>query len=910
MSLTPGTRLGPYEILAPLGAGGMGEVYRARDTKLNRDVAIKVLPELFVADPERVARFQREAKTLAALNHPHIGGIYGLEDADGVQALVLELVEGPTLAERIAQGPIPIDEALPIARQIAEALEAAHEAGIIHRDLKPANIKVRDDGTVKVLDFGLAKALEPMSAASPNVTASPTITTPAMMTGAGMILGTAAYMSPEQARGKRVDKRVDVWAFGVVLFEMLTGKLAFEGDDVSITLAAVLKSDPDWSSVPATVPPSLRRLLKRCLHKDPRERLRDIGEARIEIDCVQSGAPLEQLDESAPATAIRRAPRWRAVAVPTAIALAASLATAGIVRFTTRSQVVPPQVSRLHITLPSTASLSVDGISDDLALTPDGSRLIYVGANGTTLFVRPLDQLEPTPLVRGSALRDPFVSPDGQWVGFFDGPATLKKVPITGGPAQQVTHLASPEQGATWAADGIIVATVATTMGLQRISADGGAPVALTRPDSAHGEAAHVWPELLPGGQAVLCTVAATTGGVDAASIAVLDLRTGRLTTVLRGGSHAKYVASGHLVYAAAGSLRGVRFDLSRLAVDGTSSPVLTQVLTKPRGAVDAVVSRGGTLAYVASGTGTELARTLVWVDSHVQETPIPAPPRPYYLPRLSPNGTRVAVAVADQTVGIWLWDLARATLTRITSASTNESAPVWTPDGRRLLFNSDQGGSRTGALNVFSRTSDSTGAVERLTESPNAQAPSAVSPDGTRVIFEEYFPKTGWDVMALRFGDRQAIALVQTSFDERNGIVSPDGRWLAYEANDSGSFEIYVRPYPAISSGHWQVSTSGGTQPAWALGGKELFYIGGDGTLMRVDVSANPIWTADAPTKVLDARYVVSTGGNFLRNYDVAPDGQRFLMLKRPGDATAGPPQIVVVQHFDEELKRLVPTR
>jgi eukaryotic-like serine/threonine-protein kinase len=902
MTLSAGTRLGPYEILSLVGSGGMGEVYRARDPKLKRDVAIKVLPDSLAQDPERLARFEREAHLLAALNHPHIAHIHGIEDSSGEPALVMELVEGPTLADRMAQGPISLDEALPIARQIADALEAAHEQGIVHRDLKPANIKVRDDGTVKVLDFGLAKAFDPGASSPAGAMNSPTLSIHA--TQAGTILGTAAYMAPEQARGRSVDRRADIWAFGCVLYEMLTGRRPFDGDDVSITLAAVLKADPDWQALPLVTPAAVRRLLTRCLRKDPKDRLQAIGDARIEIGELLSGVM-----EPVAMTPIVDAPWWRRVAIPAATALAMSLATAAIVWFAVQSTIARPRVSRFVIAPTTGAAFSINVTGRDVAMTPDGSRLLYVGANGTTLFVRPLDQLEATPLVRGGALRDPFVSPDGQWVGFFDGLQTLKKVAITGGPAVLVTNeLVGLASGATWMADGTIIFADAA-FGLKRVSADGGTPAVLTRPDPTRGEARHVWPERLPGGQAVLCTVTATTGGRDAASIAVLDLRSGRLTILLRGGTHAQYSPSGHLVYSAAGTLRAVAFDLSRLTVVGPSSLVVPQARTTAGGGVDAGLAADGTLVYVAGGSLNSLARTLVWVDRQGREKPTGAPPRSYFFPRVSPDGTRIAVQVAtDQNINIWIWDLTGATLQRVTSEGADVT-PEWTSDGRRVMFSS----SLTGAFNLFSQAADGIGAFERLTESPSIHVASAVSPDGTRVILtERSSPTTGEDVMALRLdGTHQILPLVQTPFNERNGIVSPDGRWLAYEADDSGTFEIYVRPFPAVNSGRWQVSTSGGTQPLWSASGQELFYIAPDSALIRVAVATGSAWTVGAPTKLIEGRYVTNELGVFQRNYDVAADGQRFLMIKAPGgDATGVPPQIVVVQHFDEELKRVVPAK
>jgi serine/threonine-protein kinase len=879
----------------------MGEVYRARDVKLGRDVAIKILPLALRDDPERLARFEREARTLAALSHLNIAHVHGFEDSSGVPALIMELVEGATLADRIAKGPIPLDEALPIAKQIAEALEAAHEQGIIHRDLKPANVKVRPDGTVKVLDFGLAKALE---RPTPNVdaTQSPTITTPAAMTNVGVILGTAAYMAPEQARGKPVDKRADIWAFGCVLFEMLTGRRAFEEEDISTTSAAVLKGEPRWSALPAALPPGVRRLLRRCLQKDPKARLRDVGEARIAIDDVLSKTG----EESAPVPAVRPAVVWHRMAAMAVVVPATALLTGVLVWFAARSTAARPRTWRFHVTPPSAEALTINGLTRDVALTPDGSRLIYIGANGTTLFVRPLDQLEATPLIRGAALRDPFVSPDGQWVGFFDGPFTLEKVAITGGPAVPVTRLDSFEQGATWAADDtIIFATTGVASGLQRMSANGGKREVLTRPERALGEVSHVWPEALPGGEAVLYTVTASNGGLDAASILLLDLRSGRPTTLIRGGTHAQYMPSGHLVYAAAGMLRAVGFDPARRIVVGASRSVVPHVLTTSLGASDAALAPDGTLVYVTGAAGVGTARTLTWVDRQGRETPIGAPPRPYAFPRLSPDGMRVATSVIEQNPDIWLWDLSHSTMTRVTSDPAVDTNPQWMPDGRHLVFSSNRGG----ALNLFNQVADSGSLAERLTDSPNGQQAADISAGGTHVVFTEFSPTTGADVMALRVGGgHEVVPLVRTPFSERNGTVSPDGRWLAYEADDSGPFQIYVRPFPEVGNGHWQVSPSGGTQPLWSRNGKELFYVAPDGVLMRVSMANGPPASGGAPTKVLEGRYVMSVGGNFPRNYDIAPDGQRFLMIKASVvGANSAPPQLVVVQHFDEELKRLV---
>jgi serine/threonine-protein kinase len=906
LALAPGIRLGPYEIVSALGAGGMGEVYRATDTTLGRQVAIKVLPDAFAQDAERLGRFEREAKTLASLNHPHIAQIYGLEKSSGVQALVMELVEGEDVSQWIARGPIPLDEALPIATQIAEALEAAHEKGIIHRDLKPANIKVTSGGVVKVLDFGLAKLAHPdVTAGHADVTTSPTITSPAMMTGIGVILGTAAYMAPEQARGREADKRSDIWAFGCVLYEMLTGRRPFAGEHVSDTLANVLTIDPDWSALPSETPPAIRTLLQSCLTKDRRRRVAEISTALFVLEKAANLAPPSGtvLAASLPRTRV-----WWRVAALIGVAGVVALVTGTLVWFATRPDAA--RVTRTTISASGATALTLDGVARDLAITPDGSRVIYVGRNATQLFVRALDALEPVAVYSG-APRGPFVSPDGQSIGFVDGTVVLKKVAVTGGPAVMVAPLDGAFRGATWGPDStIIFATGNLTTGLQRVAAGGGTTTVLTRPDPAQGERNHSWPEMLPGGRAVLFTITARTGGLDTAQVVVLDLQTWTRTVLVRGGSHAHYVSSGHLVYAAAGTLRAVAFDVASLKTHGTPVAVVPQVMTTPFGAVDAVVAGDGTLAYVSGGaSGAGPQRTPVWVDRRGRETLIPVPPRSYLYPRLSLDGRRGALAANDQETDIWVWDLSRPTLTRATVDPGLDLYPVWTPNGRRLLFSSE----RSGARNLYWQAADGSDAVARLTDSPNTQNANSVTPDGRFLIFTETVPKTGEDVMQVALdGTRTVTPLVHSEFTERNGIVSPDGRWLAYEANDSGPFEIYVRPFPDVNSGHWPVSTAGGTRPLWAQSGQELFYAAPTSALMRVGVEHASSWAATAPTLLVKEGYVTVPGGNPGRTYDISPDGQRFLMIKEGSgtDQTAVPPQVILVQHWTEELKRLVPAK
>jgi serine/threonine-protein kinase len=911
LALTPGTRLGVYEVGVQIGVGGMGQVYRARDTTLNRDVAIKVLPESFANDPDRLARFQREAQVLASLNHPNIAHIHGLEQSAGVRALVMELVEGEDLAQRITRGALALDEALPIATQITLALEAAHEQGIIHRDLKPANIKLRPDGTVKVLDFGLAKAMESVGTAT-NVSQSPTITTPAIMTGVGMILGTAAYMAPEQARGKVVDKRADIWAFGCVVFEMLTGQRAFEGELISDVLASVLKTDPNWPALPADTPAGVRRLLRRCLEKDPRRRLQAIGEARVQIEDLLSGAPDATV---APAPLpLRVLPLWqRALPWASTGALATGLAVMLVVWAPWRPAAALPHVTRTTITTSGPAALAIDRLGRDLAVSPDGTHVAYVGNGSTQLFVRALDALEPVAIATATTLRGPFFSPDGQWVGFLDSVSLLTKVAITGGAPIPIARLDNGARGATWAPDDtIIFATTGQTTGLQRVSAAGGTPEGLTRPDHAQGEAGHFWPEILPGGRAVLFTITSQTGGRETDQVAVRDLRTGTQKVLLRGGSHGHYVASGHLVYVAAGTLRAIPFDLTRLEAHGSSVPVLQRLAIKESGTADFAVATDGTLVYVdAPSSLAANARTLVWVDRRGKEEPLAAPPRAYLQPSVSPDGTRVAVFSLDQESDLWIWDVRRTRLTRLTLDPGQDWHPVWTPDSRRIVFSSDRGG---GHFNLWWQAADGTGDAERLTTNSKVQFATGITPDGTAALFHQATPTMGPDLLQVALdGTHRVTPLVQTRFDERNGIVSPDGRWLAYQSNSSGPIEIYVQPFPNVDGGgQRQVSTAGGTQPLWSRKTKELFYVGANGTLMGVSVEAiGATWSNGTPTKLLEARYLTAGGASGGRTYDVSPDGKRFLMIKGPATDTATtPPAVILVQHWDEELKRLVPTK
>ena len=910
MTFTIGTRLGPYEILSAIGAGGMGEVYRARDTKLNRDVALKILPEAFTLDADRIARFRREAQVLASLNHPNIAAIYGFEDSGSTHALVLELVEGPTLADRIAKGPIPLDDALPVAKQIAEALEAAHEQGIIHRDLKPANIKLRHDGTVKVLDFGLAKALEPAYAGGPALTASPTITTPAQMTGVGTILGTAAYMSPEQAKGRSADKRSDIWAFGCVLYEMLTGKRAFAGDDVADTLAAVLRAAPDWLELAGDLPQQVRVLLKGCLEKDPRSRVSDIAVARFLLNEAAFSSP----GTMAPESVSRKRGERRRIAAGAAAGVLAGILIAGLTAWWLMSRTTrAPRLVRFSIPLSNQGTASPDR---HLAVSPDGTQIVYRGVlnfaqvqTGQTV-VRRLDQLEPMPIAVGGAW--PFFSPDGRWIGYFSqATGELRKVAVIGGPAVVICRYAGNPRGASWGLDGrIVFATSDTSTGLLVVSENGGEAVPLTKLDAAHG--VHHWfPFVLPGARAVLFTIATPNQAIATAQVAVLDLRTGSYRTLV-AGTQAVYTGSGHVVYASGGRLLAAGFDPARLEITSDPVPVVDRIMTFGTGAADFAISNDGTLTYVPGSGGIQsgASRSLVWVTRQGAEEPLKVPVRGYTSPRISPDATRVALDIRDsQQGGIWIWDFARETLTALTIDSQGQSQfPSWTPDGKKIIFASGRAG---GESNLYWQPADGTGTAERLTTSPHRQfAPFSVSPDGRHVPFVEI--NKGNDIQLLTLdGKRQAEPLIQTNANEINAEISPDGNFIAYQSDEAGGNQIYVRPFPSVESGKWQVSTTGGAKPTWARSGRELFYLDPDNAMTAVPIQiTGASFKPGNPTKLFRGRYY---SANNVRTYDVSPDGQKFLMISAAspaGQPSTPDANIVVVLNWFEELKRLVPVK
>jgi Tol biopolymer transport system component len=883
-----GRRFGVFEVQGLLGAGGMGEVYRARDTRLGRDVAIKILPRRLRDDREYVVRFEREARVLASLNHPHIGVVHDLEEVDGLEALVMELVEGETLAERLARGPLPATEALDVARQVAEALEAAHALGIVHRDLKPANIKRRPDGAVKVLDFGLAKPLA-------------WSTDPVDVSRPGRIAGTPAYMSPEQARGEPVDSQADIWSFGVVLFELLTGVSPFARKTSAETIAGVLSAAPDYSLLPVETRPPVRHLMRRCLERDRRRRLKHIGDARLELEEALSLATVDVFAAPHRSAANAAATAWdlrRAAALTVGGAVVGAVAGA----YWMAPRAAPSPIVRTIIP----ADALVSHTDRSLSFTPDGSSLAFIGSDARQIFVRPLHALDPVPILTTAGyIKGMYPSPDGRWLGYIENNFVLKKISIRGGAPVTVVLFDGPSRGVAWGPDDTIVfSTGAPDTGLQRVASNGGPVTVLTRPDGQRGEHDHVQPEWLPGGRNLLFTIRSARGGLDAARVAVLDLATGSTRTLLEGGYAPRYVESGHLVYAAAGALRATRFDLTRLETRGAPVELLRPVSIDPAGAVvELDIARDGTLAYLRGATSSD-RRVPMWVDRRGRETRLPAPPRNYRHPRLSPDGKRLAVDPEGGGEGdIYIWDLARpwSSALRMTIAPANDWFPVWTPDGRQIVFGSWRGG---GFSNVYLLNPEN-GSTKRLTDSPDMQVPTSIAPDSTTLIFHS-FTKS---LQALRLDGRsEPITLVDTPVEERNGEISPDGRWLAYEGESTsipGQLDIYVRPFPDVNRALWQVTREGGTFPLWSRTGGELFYMTLDGAMVAVPVEASSnAWKAGSPIELFRGRYFLRDG-SLGRQYDVAADG-RFLMFRR--ESTADVSHVVMVQNWVAELVRRTP--
>ncbi len=911
MSLGSGTRLGPYEVVAPLGAGGMGEVYRARDTKLGRSVAIKVLPDELANDPDRSARFEREAKVLASLNHPHIATLFGMEEAAGRHFLVMELVEGETLAEQIACGPLAIEDVLKVALQIAEALEAAHEQGIIHRDLKPANVKITPDEKVKVLDFGLAKLVAPADVGAPSsggsMSMSPTVTTPAM-TRMGVIMGTAAYMSPEQAKGKPVDKRADIWAFGCVLYEMLTGKLAFEGTDVSETIASVIKSDVLWGALPAGTPRALQGLIERCLRKDTRLRMRDIGDVRVTLEEliarpeIEAPAPHTSLPASSARVGRRRLP-W--VVAATVVLVAAGGAVGALWSRPPASQPAMQFSAEIGVD----ASLMID-FGSSVVFSPDGKLVAFTAKPSTggpqRLYLRRLDQLIATTLTGTEGAGDAFFSPDGQWIGFFAA-GKLKKISVAGGAAVTVAN-APDDRGGAWAEDGTIVfAQGAPGSVLQRVSSDGGTPEPLT---SLDGEINHRWPQVLPGERAVLFT--ATVG--EGANIVLQPLPTGPKKVLQRGGHYGRYVPSGHMLYVQDATLFAAPFDLDRLEVVAQPIPILKGVANATNRGAQYSLSETGSLVYVPGATGND-EFVVQWMERSGKTQPLQTTNARYGTFRFSPDGDRMAIDIYSQLpADIWMYELARDTMSRLTSDPAEDREPVFSPDGKTIAFASRRGDGTT--PNLYWQRSDGTGNPQRLTDSRNSQFSSSWHVSGKFLAFGEQRPNTKTDILILPVeGDGASgwksgkpWVFLESPFNEQEAIFSPDGNWLAYESDESGRDEIYVRPFPG-PGGKWQISTAGGEFPLWSRNGKELFFRTADQRIWVATYAAvGNSFRAEKPRLWSEATLAERRSPR-TRNFDLHPDGQRFAVLQTAQSPAASKvDKVVFVLNFFEQLRRMAP--
>jgi serine/threonine-protein kinase len=858
-ALAPGRHVGSFQVMSLLGSGGMGEVYRARDTVLNREVALKVLPRELALSPDRAARFEREARTLAALNHPHIAQIYSLAAADEVRALVMELVEGETLADRIARGPIPIDEALEIARQIADALNAAHELGIVHRDLKPANVKVRPDGTVKVLDFGLAKALHPGQSGVDSASS-------ALTGGRPIVIGTPAYMSPEQARGDAVGVQGDIWAFGALLYEMLTGRSSFGRKTTAETLAGVLELQPDYSALPVSTPPLARRVIQRCLEKNLSRRMQDIGDVRILLEDALAGST-----EDGPAprpSRITRRVAWIAAGVAAGVLAGAAL-------WLTRTESdTGKRAAPIHVVVP---------FLERPATFPFGQRYLAISADGSTialaglrrLWIRRFDQKDGVSVETGPASH-PFFSPDGEWIGLFTETALIK-VPSEGGSPAVVTGVTDRPAGAAWRADGTIV--YATSEGLYEIPANGGERKLVARPDRARKEDLYAFPQFLPGGRSIVFTLV-SQDPAQAPQTVMLDLTTLDRKVVVTGSS-ARYLAGGQLLYAADSGLHAVGFDASsgRVTSKPTSFSDVALDVAPDNGAANFAVSDTGTLIFAPlPRTGL---RALVWLTREGHREALPLEPQNYGYAMVSPEGSRIAVERTTRgNRDIWIVDLKRMSQTQLTDGPTEDMLPVWSADGTRVFFASR----RLGNFDVYSQAADGASPARVEFAAPEFQVPIAATPDRRHLIVLDRYR----DLFLLDFArPAQLQPLLQSRFAEWLADVSPDGRWLAYESDESGKqFEVIVRSFPDVADRRVLISVGGGRYPRWGpKGSNELFYVHSDGTMMAASIRFSPTFELGPSRKLFDWR---KPGSNVSgRIYDVGPDG-RFLVTEDATETTS----------------------
>ena len=927
MSISTGDQFGSYEIVSTLGAGGMGVVYRARDTRLRRDVALKVLPAFHASSLDRMARFEREAVALAALKHPNIGAIYGLQDIDGTPALVLELVEGETLADRLTRGPVPLDDALAIARQVASGLEAAHERGIVHRDIKPGNIQLLPDGAVKVLDFGLAKLVEPGDVTPvAALEASPTVTSPAVLTGAGVVLGTAPYASPEQVKGQATDRRSDVWAFGCVLYEMLTGTRAFPGGDVTDVIAAVLKSDPDWNPLPANTPLAISTLLRRCLRKERSRRLADIADARIEIEDVLAAPP------TAPDTRAHNGTLARVAAILTVLA-----------SLTTAVWALWPSAVSAPMSAPSPL-LRVDPGADvvfgpstglsQLALSPDGTTLAFAAQPQVDaprqVYVRRLHELDARPLPGTDGANNLFFSPDGTWIGFASQ-NQLRRVPLAGGTVTPIAPVSGPA-GATWLPDDTIVYQPFSLGGnLKRVPAAGGTPVDVTR--RAAGENIHRWPQGLPGGRSILFSVARAGVG-DEGEIVVQSLETGERRTVHRGGSHARYLASGHLVFVRNATLFAALFDLDSLALTSDPVPVVSGVSSNGvEGTAQYTVSDSGVLAFLPSRATPDGGLPIHWLDSTGQTSRLFPELLSWGTPRFSHDGQQLAVTIGDTRPGgvgtdIWVIDIKRGLRTKVTQDPGSDVVPIFTPDDSGVIFASTRHG---GPSNLYWKRADGIGEAYRLTTSPSVQFPASVHPSGGWIAVQQGVPPEPSQVVfvpirsengRITVTGEKPLVLAGGNFRLVQPAFSPDGRWVAFVSNESGGYTVFVRPFPALDH-QVHVSIDRAADPRWSRTSNDLLF-----TLMPESIRSTGAIVGHAGGRIMAARYRVvngrfesdvprpwsdgevaftPVGAQIGGNVDLHPDGRRLAVASPVAKTAAatGNEQVVMMYEFFEEIRR-----
>ncbi len=879
MPLANGSRLGPHEILAPLGAGGMGEVYRARDTRLDRTVAIKVLPAHLAANPELKQRFEREARTVSSLNHPNICTLHDIGRQDGTDFLVMEYLEGETLAARLAKGPLPLKQALRIAIEIADALDKAHRKGVIHRDLKPGNIMLTKLSS-KLMDFGLAKSKPLGAVEEAALTQDP-------LTGQGMILGTLQYMSPEQLEGKEADARSDIFSFGAVLYEMLTGAKPFAGKTQASVISAIMEHDPaPLSTLQPLAPPSLERLIATCLAKDPDERWQTSHDLLLQLKWVEEGGSQSQTALVGLAIPKKRW-AWQIAWLLAAVAIAASAAWF-------LKPAPSPLVRRMVVSLPPGQRLA-ELSQPVMALSPDGKNLFYAAVqNGVQqLYMRPLDSFEAKPIAGTEAGSAPFFSPDGEWIGFF-AQGKLKKALLTGGVSVSLCSTATTIPGASWGSDNTIVFQF-NVGSLLRVSASGGNPETLK---TLKDEASNRWPKFVPGSQVVLYAGSQTVAWANAV-VRGYSIKSGEQRDLFPGGTRPGYTSTGHLLFVQQGTLMAVPFNPQRLEIFGTPVPTVERIMhSNYSGVAQYSVSDSGSLAYV-SGAVEGDQKNLVWVDRKGIEQILPAPARAYRNPRVSPDGSRIAVGIDDAESQVWIYDLARETLAKLTSQVSGTSSPAWSPDGKRVVY---QGGS---PRNLHWQPADGSGQVERLTTAPHTESPLSFTPDGQTMAFLEVDPVTGYDLWLLRLSDHHAEPFLKTPSNEAAPQFSPDGHWIAYVSDESGRWEIYAKPYPGPGS-KVQISNDGGKEPVWNRNGNELFYRNGN-KMMSVDVTTQPTFSAGKPKVVFERPYT-ETPATFPA-YDVSADGQRFLMMKGVGEEQSAT-QINVVLNWFEELKRRVPVK